>query len=331
VDKVDRIYKLHRILRVRRTPAARRDLQAQLECSEVTFYRVIKTMREHLAAPIECEGRGYYYEKNADGGTYELPGLWFNAKELQALLVFQRLFAGLRSGLLGEFLAPIADRISQLLEHKRLGLGDVARRIRVLGMASRPTGACFDVVAAATLQRRKMEMRYHGRERDEITERVVSPQRLVHYRDNWLVDAYCHTRDGLRTFSIDRILEAHDLDEPSRAISDDALDEYFASSYGIFAGKADKVAVLRFSAERARWVADEEWHPQQIGRRLEDGRYELRIPYRDGRELVMDVLRHGAAVEVVEPSALRLAVVEALRGALRNYGGQAAGAATIRE
>ncbi len=288
-------------------------------------------MREHLAAPIECEARGYYYENRADGGTYELPGLWFNARELQALLVFQRMFAGLRSGFLGEFLAPMADRISQLLEHKRLGLGDVARRIRVLGMASRSTGACFDVVAAATLQGRKVKMRYHGRERDEITERVVSPQRLVHYRDNWLLDAYCHTRDGLRTFSIDRILEADDLAQSSRVISDNALDEYFASSYGIFAGKADKVAVLRFSTERARWVAEEEWHPQQAGQRLADGRYELRIPYHDHRELVMDVLRHGAAVEVVEPPALRLAVVNALRAALRNYGAQATEAATVRE
>jgi predicted DNA-binding transcriptional regulator YafY len=296
----------------------------------MTFYRVIRTMREHLEAPIEVGPRGYYYEKKADGGTYELPGLWFNANELQALLVFHRLFAGLRSGLLGEFLAPLADRISGLLEHKRLGFSDVARRIRVLGLASRSVGAHFDVVAAATLQGRKVKMRYHGRERDEITERVVSPQRLVHYRDNWLLDAYCHTRDGLRTFSIDRILEADDLAQPARAISDDALDEYFASSYGIFAGKADKVAVLRFSAERARWVADEEWHPQQTGQRLPDGRYELRIPYRDGRELVMDVLRHGAAVEVVEPAALRVAVVDALRAALRNYGTEGA-VSTIRE
>jgi predicted DNA-binding transcriptional regulator YafY len=331
LDKVDRIYKLHSILRVRRTPISRRELQARLdECADVTFYRLIRTMREHLEAPIECGPAGYYYEKKPDGDTYELPGLWFNAKELHALLVFQRLFAGLRSGLLGEFLAPMADRISKLLEHKRLGLGDVARRIRVLGIATRSTGAHFDVVASATLQGRKVNMRYHGRERDEVTERVVSPQRLVHYRDNWLLDAYCHTRDGLRTFSIDRILEADDLAERSRTLSDDALDEYFASSYGIFAGKADKIAVLRFSAERARWVADEEWHPQQTGQRLPDGRYELRIPYRDGRELVMDVLRHGAAVEVVEPPALRFAVVEALRAALRNYGAHGA-ATTIRE
>jgi hypothetical protein len=56
------------------------------------------------------------------------------------------------------------------------------------------------------------------------------------------------------------------------------LDAHFAASYGIFAGAASQTAVLRFTAERARWVADEQWHPQQQGGFLADGRFELRIP-----------------------------------------------------
>ena len=81
----------------------------------------------------------------------------------------------------------------------------------------------------------------------------------------------------------------------------------------------DKTAVLHFSAERARWVADEQWHPQQVGQYLTDGRYELQIPYRDERELVMDILRHGAEVEVVGPAALRETVAAQLKSALARY------------
>lgn len=72
---------------------------------------------------------------------------------------------------------------------------------------------------------------------------------------------------------------------PPSSLPDAELDEHLASSYGIFAGKANKTAVLRFTPERARWVADERWHPNQIGQYLTDGRCELRIPYRDDREL----------------------------------------------
>jgi predicted DNA-binding transcriptional regulator YafY len=109
------------------------------------------------------------------------------------------------------------------------------------------------------------------------------------------------------------------LEEAAETIPDKELDEYFASSYGIFSGRANKTAVLRFSAVRARWVADERWHPDQVGQFLTDGSYELRIPYRDDRELVMDILRHGAEVEVVEPASLRNAVAGQLNAALARY------------
>lgn len=324
MDKFDRIYQFHNILRDRRTPISRRDLMVRLDnCSEPTVFRLIRLMKDHLNAPIEWheELGGYYYRRDAEGGTYELPGLWFNAKELQALIVFDRLFESLEPGLLGEHLAPLSHRVAEILEHKRLGLGEAARRIRVLGMAARPTGEWFQVLASATLQRRKLHLVYHGRERDKVTERVVSPQRLVHYRDNWHVDGYCHLRRGLRTFSVDRVRSARELEEAADTIPDKELDDYFASSYGIFSGKANKTAVLRFSRERARWVADERWHPQQVGQFLTDGRYELRIPYRDPRELVMDILKYGPDAEVISPDALRGAVAECLRLALAHYPG----------
>ena len=322
MDKFDRIYELHKILRDRRTPISREDLMARLgKCSEPTVYRLIRLLKDQLNAPIEWheELSGYYYRRDAQGGAYELPGLWFNAGELQALIVFDRLLESLEPGLLGEHLAPFSRRVAELLEHKRLGLGEAARRIRILGMAARPAGPWFHVLAGATLQRRKLRVGYHGRSRDQVTERSVSPQRLVHYRDNWYLDGWCHLRKGLRSFAVDRVESAAELDETADTIPEQQLDEHFASSYGIFAGKANKTAVLRFSPERARWVADERWHPEQAGQFLTDGRYELRIPYRDDRELVMDVLKHGPDAEVVEPESLRSTVAGLLRAALALY------------
>lgn len=323
VDKFDRIYELHNILRERRTPISRQDLMHRLECKEPTVYRLIRLLKDRLHAPVEwCDDPpGYRYRRDAEGGAYELPGLWFNAKELQALVVFDRLFESLEPGLLGEHLAPLSRRVTELLAHKRLGLAEAAHRIRVLGMAARPAGEWFHVLASATLQRKKLRLQYHGRSRDRVTERTVSPQRLVHYRDNWYLDAHDHLRRALRTFSVDRVKEAAELDERAEDVTELVLNDYLASSYGIFAGKANKTAVLRFSAERARWVADERWHPQQKGQYMTDGRYELTIPYRDDRELVMDILRHGPDVEVVSPGSLREEVACRLREALRPYSG----------
>jgi proteasome accessory factor C len=322
VDKFDRIYKLHQVLRDRRTPISRADLTVKMECSDPTIYRLINTLRDTLHAPVHYDdGRGgYYYERTADGGTYELPGLWFNAHELQALLVFERLFEYLDPGLLREHLLPLSRRIDELFNNKRLGLTEAANRVRVLGMAARPTGEWFQVLASATLQRRKLRLGYHGRERDSVTERTVSPQRIVHYRDNWYLDAWCELRKGLRSFAVDRVKSASETNDKAQDIAEKDLNDHYASSYGIFAGKANRMAVLLFSKERARWVADERWHPEQAGQYLVDGRYELRIPYRDERELVMDILRHGADVEVVSPKPLRENIKIQLNQLLKLYG-----------
>lgn len=80
MDKFHRIYDLHRILRNRRTPISRAELVERLELkSESSVYRLILLLKEKLHAPIECnkELRGYYYARDAAGGKYELPGLWF--------------------------------------------------------------------------------------------------------------------------------------------------------------------------------------------------------------------------------------------------------------
>lgn len=321
MDKFDRIYQLHHLLLSRRTPVSLAELRQRLECSEPTVYRILREMKDYLGAPIEHDRNagGYYYRRDADGSAYELPGLWFNARELQALLVFEQLFETLEPGLLGDHLAPLKERITALIRHRRLGLTEVGRRIRLLGMAARPTGEWFHVLASATLQRRRVRLRYHARSKDEISERTVSPQRLVRYRDNWYLDAWCHTRRALRSFSVDRVRWAEELDLPAEEIPDERLDEHLASSYGIFAGRANQVAVLRFTPERARWIADERWHPKQQGQFLMDGRYELQIPFRDPTELAMDILRHGPDVEVVAPESLRHLVAERLKSALAQY------------
>lgn len=321
MDKFDRIYELHHVLSARRTPVTIEDLMQRLECSRPSAYRLLRVLRDHLGAPVrfDKERKGYFHDRTASGGAYELPGLWFNARELQALVVFERLLESLESGLLADHLKPLAERIGELVNHRRLGLTEAARRIRVLAMSARPVGEDFHTLAAATLQRRRLRIAYRSRSRDRLSEREVSPQHLVHYRDIWCLDAWCHASRELRIFSVDRVKSAVELAVAARDVPEHVLAEHFASSYGIFAGKANKIAVLRFTPERARWVADERWHPQQSGQFQTDGSYELRIPYRDERELVMDILRHGLEVEVVAPEPLRKSVAAALGAAIERY------------
>jgi proteasome accessory factor C len=321
VDKFDRIFHLHKILSSRRTAIPLEDLMARLECSKSTLHRTINALKDYLNAPVifDANAGGYRYGKDAHGEAYELPGMWFTPGELQALALMQRLLKDAGGGLLEEHMGPLSRRLNELTRHQRLNLGEAASRLRFPSIGARPAGKAFELVTSATLQRKKVWIEYHARSDDRRSERTISPQRVVHYRETWYLDAWDEARNDLRSFSIDRILRATMLDEQAFDVPDEELDEHFASAYGIFGGKADKIATLRFTKERARWVADERWHPQQEGMWLPDGRYELRIPYRSSRELVMDVMRHGPDVEVVAPAELRAEVEEQLRRALEQY------------
>jgi proteasome accessory factor C len=322
LDRFDRIYQLHRVLAGRRTPISLKDLTETLECSEPTVKRAIAAMRDHLDAPIvyDRERNGYYYDGAGPSGNWELPGLWFSAAELQALLALERLLSNLAPGLLARELAPFRQRIEALLQRSEVGTGELYDRLRILAMGARDVRpVLFRAIATALGNRRKLTLTYRSRSRDQVTERAVSPQRLVHYRDNWYLDGWCHLREGLRIFAVDRIDAAAVLEERADDLSASELDRHLARSYGIFSGVPRATALLRFSARMARWVADEQWHPQQQGQWLTDGRYELTIPYADPTELVRDILRYGPDVEVLRPETLRQLVARALAEALGQY------------
>ena len=326
MNQMDRIYALHKVLAGARYPVPRRRLEERLECSPATIKRIIREMRDYLHAPIEYsrEANGYFYADDArdtgsTGPAFELPGLWFNESEIVSLLVMDQLLAHTQPGFLDRDLAPVRRRLQTLLGSRQLGAGELGRRVRILRAAARPAGAHFRSVAGALLARQRLRIHYHGRASDRPGDREVSPQRLTHYRDNWYLDAWCHRAGGLRTFALDRIRSARALERKAKTLDDARLDAELGASYGIFSGPARAEAVLQFTPAAARWVADEQWHPQQQRRWLADGTLELRVPYARAEELIRDVLAHGPDCCVIAPQSLRTAVTERLAAAQARY------------
>jgi predicted DNA-binding transcriptional regulator YafY len=322
MKRFDRVTRLGQLLRSHRRPIPLTTIQRELECSERTARRLLDDLRDRFNAPVEYDrARRGWIIRAESGYARELPGLWFTADEIYAFMVSQRLLHDLQPGAFDEYLAPIRDRFEALLGQNSTGRPDLARRVRIVPIAGRQVNLeHFRKIATALLDRKRLRILYHGRARDETTERDVSPQRLVYYRSNWYLDAWCHLRRGLRSFSLDRLHPVLIAEEPVREVSDARLDRHFSSSYGIFAGAPKATAILRFTPSAARWVADEQWHPQQRGRVLNDGSYELRVPYSDTRELARDILQHGPEVEVIAPKSLRAHIAARVAHTAKIYG-----------
>lgn len=94
------------------------------------------------------------------------------------------------------------------------------------------------------------------------------------------------------------------------------LETHYTEAYGIFAGAATEPQYcILLPSVLAGWLMSSGIKNSRPV--LDDGRYELCIPYSDPRELMMDILKYGADVEVVAPLDLRQAVKQGLQAAVR--------------
>jgi len=280
-----------------------------LEVSAATFKRDLEYLRDRLAAPIvwDNELRGYRYDSTEPGADqYQLPGLWFNTSEIQALLSMDALLENLQPGMLSSHIEPLRTRIRVMLDEGDHSVDEIARRIRILPAAAKTySNENFQTISRALLTRKRIHITYYSRQTDSESERDISPQRLIYYRDNWYLDSWCHWRKGLRSFALDAIQSIKVLKDKARDIDEVELANQLESGYGIFSGTDTREAILRFSPLLARWVSREQWHPQQQGSYDEQEYYILRIPYSEDTELIMDILKHGSEVEVLQPTDLR--------------------------
>ena len=310
MGQTDRFYKIDQMISNRKLVSFQ-EMQNALEVSRATLRRDLEYMRDQLNAPIVYDrfAGGYRFDNKQPlvGAQYELPGLWFSSTEVHALLTMQHLLANVDpGGILTPHIQPLMSRLNALLGSSESTAEEIRKRVMIVGQGKRTMKlAHFERVGSALLRRKRLMITYFSRGKGETTDREVSPQRLVHYRENWYLDAWCHMRKELRNFAVDSIQRAEVVETKAKEVSRTSMDAVLGPGYGIFAGEDLDWATLRFTPERARWVAQEQWHPKQRGTLEKDGSYVLEVPYADDRELIMDVLKFGAEVEVIGPPALK--------------------------
>ena len=335
MDRTERFYRIELLIK-RQAGVSFEQLLSELEVSPATLKRDLQYLRDRMDAPIVYARDENVYRfadaavAVANGGApvrpgvakkHELPGVWFSEKELHALLTMHQLIAGLDDGgVLGRHLQPLLDKLHGMLGATGDEAQSLMRRVRIVNPAKRAvTSRWFEEAVSAVLSRRRLLISYYTRSKRSESERVLSPQRLLHYRNTWYLDAWCHASEGLRRFALDAVRSAKVLDEPARELPMPEVEKALDQGYGIFGGAQLRWATLHFSAEAAQWVAQEEWHPQQQLKPQADGSLRMRIPYSDSTELVMDVLRHGPNVRVVSPPELVDEVRDQLQATLASY------------
>ncbi len=317
MSQVERIYKIHRWLQAGK-PLTARKISENLEVTERTVHRDIEYLKERLLAPLIWEHSEKTWRYDPDEGSFELPGFWLTPAEIRSLMLMQSLIEKMEPGPLGELFEDFQRRVEGLVKDLNLPPAEFSSRMKVIRSQARlPEGRVFEQTCQYLLERKVMQIQYHGRNRDEVMQRTIHPQQIVLYKDGWYLAAWCEMRREMRVFAIERIREVLPCEQlECREIPVD--EDYVSSGFGLFAGGGEHWATLRFHQPNARWVADEIWHSRQEGR-WERESYILKLPYTSLHELTMEVLRHGHCCQVLEPLELQNQVKEELKQALMAY------------
>jgi predicted DNA-binding transcriptional regulator YafY len=317
MDHFDQVHQIYTMLKNARLPVSKQEMKEKLEVSASTVKNRIAELRDRYDAPIKYSHRhnGYYFEDD----KYELKGIWFSQNELFALLTLEQQLETLEPGLISEQLKVFKNKIIKLIQQE-IPEQQLSRRLRILSIHNKQVNPeCFELLAKATLLRQQLDITHQRHADQRVSRRIISPQRLVYYKANWYVDAWCHQKQQIRTFAMDAILSADILQTPAKEVSEQQLEQATSPSYGIFAGNQVKNARLVFSDPASHWVSREKWHSEQQGCWLDEQRYQLIVPYQHDEELVMDILKYGEWVTVEEPVALQQKIRCKISAMQKNY------------
>ncbi|MBC8162426.1 MAG: WYL domain-containing protein [Roseiflexaceae bacterium] len=278
-----------------------------------TIYRDIDALGE-LGVPVWQDGPRYGIDRESYLSTVRL-----NLNEAIALYFAVRLLAH-HSDEHNPHVVAALSKLSSSLPDSTIAqhISRAAESIRAKPLRTVYIRA-LEAITRAWADKRQVRLHYRSAS-GELTERVVNPYFLEASRSEpaSYVIGHDDLRGAIRTFKIERVVQA-DVLEQSYSIPDDFDPySYLASSWSVMNEREVEVW-LRFSSAVAERVRESVWHHSQRIENLADGGCELRVLVGGVREIRAWVLGWGADVEVLDPPELRADVADHARRMAAHY------------
>ncbi len=231
--------------------------------------------------------------------------------ETLALGISRKMMAGMGSGWEASL-----KRIEEKLSLKKSGL---PRHIVLSGgVLPEEVAGHIGTIHKAIMNFQRLKMTYRSLYSDEKTRRKVDPYYLFFEEDFWYCRGYCHFRQEVRTFALDRIINLKVLEEHFIPKNIDPEEE-LSGAFGTVVDGEPVEVILRFDPECRPYLQRKRWHESQRERILKDGRLELRFTVNGLEGIRPWIYRWLPQVEVVSPKSLREEIKEELGRYLKKY------------
>jgi predicted DNA-binding transcriptional regulator YafY len=291
------------------------DLAATFETSKRTIYRDIQALGEAGVPLISVPGRGYSLMKG-----YFLPPLSFTTDEATMLLLGSDFTAQNFDAQYRSAAQSASRKIESVLSEK---LRDEVRYLQdsILFISSGSTEDITETemvrqLRRAIIERTTVRFCYHTRyvRNGQSTQqtREADPYGLVHYANAWHLVAYCHLRQDIRNFRLDRMENLELLSRTFQRPTDFKMHQRRQE-------EAQRVVVRAlFDQEVARWVRESRSYFTVAEEESAQGLL-VTFQVRQESEILQWLLSWGRHVQVLEPESLRSMIAEEAVGMLRNH------------
>lgn len=283
-----------------------------------------RTIRRDLEA-LQLAGFPLYDESH-DGKKYwmleqkafrRLDATGFTFAELSALYFSRTLVEGLAATPFQKDVTSAFDKLEEALTPSMRQFLDrlplvIQAKADPGSLATAARGKEIGQLLDATLQHRRVIMRYHSFSSDREKEYTIEPYRVVFAQGALYVVAFVPEYGQTRTFALDRI-KSLSLTE-DRFEPDDSEEEAFAHSLGVHQGRPERIEIA-FEPKIARYVRERLWHASQEVQERPDGAIILTMNVSNDFALRSWILGFGALARVVSPPALADEIARELRSA----------------
>ena len=311
-DKVVRILEIYTLLARNRYPDVSY-LTDKFEVSRRSVFRYLEII--NMLDPIEFDEarKGYRFVK-AD----RLKKLALSEDEFSLLLTFGDTVSHLG--------APLKEHFHKFVERLMsvAWASDDAKKLPIIvripdAIEGENFAEHFQLISESLLEKCSLELAYQTRDSREINTRRIDPYGLVYHDGSWIMIGYCHLREDVRRFALDRIKKLKKTNFRFKGRKDFDLSKNLAHSWGVYDEK-DVVVRVRFAAEIADLITRKaKWHPSEHREVLPSGDVELTFTVAGVTEIKKWIYTWLPNVEVVEPGWFREQVQKELQVAGKRH------------
>lgn len=313
---IERYRWFDREVRASRLPNAS-TLAEKFEICRKTARRDIRRMRYRYGAPLiyDESRRGYVYSDE----TYALSNHWLTQEEMLALLLAKKLLSQATGGFVSKAMEKLWNDSLNFNEKPTSAKAEDSFSAAWPAFIPAPAGI-FRTTADCALNRKVLKIIYAAPKAPKPTQREIEPHHLQYYSGDWMLTAFCRSKNQWRKFHLGRVQQAEALDESFEQRPRQQWRPQPDGAFGIFQGSKQVEVTLRFNPSRAPWIKGQIWHENQKVEEQPDGAVELIFPVADFREIKLKILQFGSEVEVLAPQELRQEIIDEIPRMAKLYG-----------